>query len=158
MIHLLIGIQGSGKTTYSKKLQQELNCEIVSSDHVRDLHKDWAEDKIWPEIYRLLSVALKENKDVIFDATSISKKVRLRHKEKLQMLGADVVWGAYFLDTPLDECIKRVTLRNESMSERFLPLEVIPSYFNSLEKPDFSEGFEFIKIIRNKEVLESFNK
>ena len=32
---MLIGIQGSGKTTYSKKLMEEHNAKVISTDRVR---------------------------------------------------------------------------------------------------------------------------
>ena len=34
-IHLMVGIQGSGKTTFSKKLSEELGIKIISTDEVR---------------------------------------------------------------------------------------------------------------------------
>lgn len=35
VLHLMIGIQGSGKSTYSKKLSKQYNCIIASTDEVR---------------------------------------------------------------------------------------------------------------------------
>ena len=153
MLHLLVGIQGSGKTTFSKELSQKLNCPLVSSDGVRNIHPTWSEDLIWPEIYRLIAESLKKNEDVVYDATNITPKVRKRVKDNIEQLGATFKAIAYFLDTPIDECIKRVEKRNEMVGERFLPLEVIESYQKSLVIPTLDEGFDAIKIIKNGEIV-----
>ena len=153
MLHLLVGIQGSGKTTFSKELSQKLNCPLVSSDGVRNIHPTWSEDLIWPEIYRLIAESLKKNEDVVYDATNITPKVRKRVKDNIEQLGATFKAIAYFLDTPIDECIKRVEKRNEMVGERFLPLEVIESYHKSLVSPTLDEGFDAIKIIKNGEIV-----
>ena len=52
---MLIGIPGSGKSTYSKKvLSSKLdNAILVSSDQTRNDNPELTEDEIWPEIYRL---------------------------------------------------------------------------------------------------------
>ena len=149
MVHLLIGIPGSGKTTYSKILQEELHCDVISSDKVRDNHPEMTEDKIWPEIYRLVSVDLKNNRDVIFDATNITPKVRRRFKDNVEALGVEVKWGAYYIMADEQECIERVKIRNTKEGERFLPIEVISSYFKSIIPPTMDEGFEFIKYIKD---------
>ena len=35
MIYMMVGIQGSGKTTLSNELSKKMNIEIVSTDMVR---------------------------------------------------------------------------------------------------------------------------
>ena len=158
MIHLLVGIPGSGKTTFSQALAKTLDCPIVSSDEVRNLHPDWSEELIWPEIYRLISESLKAGQDLIFDATNITPKVRQRFKDNVEKYGVHLEAGAYFFETPLDECIRRVTIRNTLPNERFLPLEIISSYYSSQVKPQLSEGFAFVKTIRNNEIVETIEK
>ena len=52
-VHLMIGIQGSGKSTFSNQLSKKENIMIVSTDRVRQANPDWPEENIWPEVYRL---------------------------------------------------------------------------------------------------------
>ena len=154
MVHLLVGIQGSGKTTFSKILQKDLGCDIVSSDAIRNLHPAWSEDLIWPELYRLISQAIVDGHDVIFDATNITPKVRKRFKDNVEALGVKMQSIAYFFDTPLDVCIQRVEERNKMPNERYLPIEVISSYHQALVKPSISEGYSLIKIIKDGKIVE----
>ena len=119
MVHFLIGIQGSGKTTFSKELAKKLNCEIISTDGLRNAHPDWAESMIWPEVYRLIAEALKQDIDIIYDATNITPKVRNRFKEELLKHNVEIKMGAYYFNTPWEICQKRVIKRNSEPNERF---------------------------------------
>lgn len=158
MIHMLSGITGSGKSSYSKKLRKQLNCEVVSTDELRNLHPDWSEDLIWPEVYRLLSDALKNNIDIIYDATNITPKVRNRIVTEIEKRGVKAIIGVYFFDTSWKVCLKRVIKRNEMPGERYLPPEVVESYGKRVIKPTLDEGFEFIKIIKGGKIINEVYK
>ena len=156
MIHMLIGIQGSGKTTFSKILKEKLHCDIVSSDGIRKSHPEFKEDMVWPEIYRLIGEDVKMDRDVIYDATNITPKVRKRFMDNINLVTNNHPFKimAYFIDTPLEECIERVKIRNENKNEIYLPIEVISSYYHSLIKPTIDEGFVKINIVKNNEIVE----
>ena len=96
-LHMLVGIQGSGKSTYAKKLSKEFNAPIISSDIIRNLHPDWEEALIFPEVYRLCSEYLKQGIDVIADSTSITPKVRARYIETITSSGKYLSSGFLFL-------------------------------------------------------------
>ena len=76
-IHLMIGIQGSGKTTFSKRLSKSLNIEIVSTDLIRKEMSEILEEQVWSMVYQKCASELAKGKDVIFDATNITPKVCL---------------------------------------------------------------------------------
>ena len=159
MIHLLVGIPGSGKSTYAKKLKEDLKCDVISTDTVRNEHPDWEEPAIWVEVYQRAANALKNNVDVIFDATNPTEKVRKRFIEKVSEHQVKVVMGAYFFDTPWEECKERVIKRNSMPNERFLPPEVVESYGKSVTKPSLEEGFQFVKVIQYGKIVEEiFNE
>ncbi len=155
MIHLLVGIQGSGKTTFSKILAKKLKADIVSTDAIRKANPGILEKLVWVKVYEDLANALKNNKEVVFDATSINRNVRKRFFDNVSSYGVTVKAGAYFLDTEINECIKRVEKRNLDKNELYLPIEVINSYSKSLEIPSLDEGFMFVKVVRNNKIIKN---
>ena len=155
MIYLLIGVPGSGKSTYAKKLHADLGIEIISTDQTRNLHPDWSEDLIWPEVYRLVAEAVKEDRDVVFDATNATPKVRARFRSEVEKHNVTPEIVALYFDTPWEECQRRVIKRNQNPAERYLPPEVVASYGHSIIKPSLEEGFVAIQIIQNGIVVET---
>lgn len=147
IIHLMVGIQGSGKSTFSKKLSQELNIKIVSTDVVRQTVENIKEEDVWPTVYKMCAEELKSGKDVIFDATSITPKVRTRLIDNVKELYESFDVGCYFFDVDPTICKQRVEIRNKDKNELYLPVEVIDSYHERLIKPTISEGFVFVKTI-----------
>lgn len=156
MVHMLIGIQGSGKSTYALELAKKLKCEIVSTDRVRMDNPDWPESEIWPEVYKRCSDALKADLDVVYDATNTTPKVRKRFVDNVSSLGANVKMGAYFFDTPTNLCVQRVKTRNQEATQPELPISVVYSYAASIIYPTLDEGFEFVKrIVDGNEVSDN---
>lgn len=148
-VHMMVGIPGSGKSYYSNYLNKLYGYHIISTDRVRMEHPDWEESLIWPEVYQLVGYYLKNNEDVIFDATNITPKVRNRFKDEVNKHYTSYDMIAYYFDTPVDECVKRVDLRNNLPGNLFLPLDVIKSYGERIIKPTLDEGFKKIIEIKN---------
>lgn len=144
---MLVGIPGSGKTTYGRTLKEELKCLMISSDEVRNLHPTWDEVLIFPEVYRLIAIELEQGHDVIFDATNVTPKVRARLKEKLEPYHVDYKVGCYYFPTPWKECYKRIEKRNTIEGERFFPLDAVEGYATTIVAPTKDEGFIFVKTI-----------
>lgn len=160
-VHLMIGIQGSGKSTFSKYLSEKENITIVSTDRVRQLNPDWPEANIWPEVYRLCAEYIKNDKDVIFDATNITPKVRARflenvliHFEGASKENLPFEFVAYFFDVDPALCANRVKERNENPNELYLPPEVVFSYHEKLVMPTYEENFTKIYRVVDKELLD----
>ena len=153
-IHMLIGIPGSGKSTYCKNTltKNYSHAIFIASDKVRDANPHLKEEEIWPEIYRLCVNALNNDTDIIYDATNITPTVRNRFKNKLAELNVkeyDMI--AYYFTTNPKICYERVLLRNTFPNERFLPAEVVLSYGEKIIAPTLDEGFKEIITINNDE-------
>ena len=151
-IHMLIGIPGSGKSTYSKStLTKKYDKAVyIASDKVRDDNPNLKEEEIWPEIYRLCVNALNNDLDIIYDATNITVNVRNRFKNKLKELNVkeyDMI--AYYFPTNPNICYERVKIRNTLPNERFLPEDVVLSYGDKIIAPTIEEGFKEIVVIDN---------
>ena len=150
MIHMIVGIQGSGKTTFGKELAKEKgDIEIVSTDEVRKANPGIEEYKVWEIVYKRIAEIIKDGNDAIFDATSITRKVRKRFFDSVSSYGVKVEADCYFLDTDTDICEMRIKNRNEDPNELYLPIEVIYSYKERLEVPCIDEGFSKIIVIIN---------
>lgn len=146
-IHLMVGIQGSGKTTFSKRLSQSLNIKIISTDEVRKEFPTIKEEMVWPLAYDMCANEIKNKKDVIFDATSITPKVRKRLYDNIKERTENFQIGCYFFKVDVNTCKTRIANRNLIEGEIKLPLEVIDKYNDSLTFPTFDEPIAFIKII-----------
>ena len=99
MIYLLIGIQGAGKTTFANELAKEKNMVIISTDMVRKNNPGIKEELVWPYVYEQVAINAKKNLDVIFDATSITPKVRKRFMDEVNKFSVDSLFGAFFFET-----------------------------------------------------------
>lgn len=149
ILYLMVGIQGSGKSTFSKRLSKEKNCKIISSDEVRKMYPNLEEKNVFPEVYRLCAEELKNNRDVIFDATNITPNVRNRNITNIKSIFSDFKIHVYFINTDVEICKTRVEKRNKQENEIFIPLEVIDSYSKNIIPPSKEEGFEEIIVLNN---------
>lgn len=89
----------------------------------------------------------KNNKDVIFDATSITPKVRKRLYDNIKERTNNFQIGCYFFKVDVKVCKSRVAKRNNIEGEINLPLEVVEKFNNSLVFPTYDEPIVFIKVI-----------
>lgn len=147
---MLIGIPGSGKTTYSEKLIEEYQAKVVSTDKVRQTYVGIDEKDVFPTVYKLCVEEFKNEKNVVLDATHITPKVRKRCFDALDEYGVAYEKVAIYIDTPVEECVRRVEKRNQDPNELFLPLEVIESYGKNIIPPTKEEGFIEIRVVKNK--------
>ena len=149
-VHVMVGIPGSGKSTYCNNvLQKEQECLIVTSDGIRQEHPEWDEPTVWAEVYRRIANELTNNRDVIFDATSCTPRVRSRLFERVNELIPNVSYktGAYFFPTPVEICYARIEKRNQVPGEHFFPVEALQRYADTILEPTLEEGYDFIKTI-----------
>ncbi|MHA1784835.1 MAG: AAA family ATPase [Candidatus Helarchaeota archaeon] len=168
---MFAGIQGSGKSTISKLLYERLKSIInkdylilISSDDVRleltGCYKHVDEVLVWKTIRKRVEDALKENKMVIFDATNIRRSYRAPFLKIAIALNTPIY--LIFLTLPLMEAIKR----NENRTERQVPNEAIKNFYDNMEFPSYSEGYEkiiYLNALKSpeeiiNEIFESFKQ
>jgi predicted kinase len=83
---MLIGIPGSGKTTWLKDNSQ--GYVVVSPDHVRellfgDVSDQSQNDIVWKTAQYVITCNLLEGRDVILDATNVNTRLRRLFLDKL---------------------------------------------------------------------------
>lgn len=96
-----------------------------------------------------MQLKLKEGRDVIFDATNITPKVRSKNIGLIRDIYSDFEVHVYFIKASKETCKERVKRRNNIEGELYLPIEVIDSYFSNLVIPSVEEGFDKVIIINN---------
>lgn len=141
-LYMTIGIPGSGKST----LANGMGLPIVSSDALReellgDVNNQDNNELVFNEMNKRISQYLKNGQDVILDAVKHSKKSRRMTIRALDHVEHETI--ALFFNVDPDICIRRNAAR-----DRFVPNWKIWRFFNSLQAPEYDEGFdEIIEII-----------
>jgi predicted kinase len=144
----LIGVPGSGKTTWVSTQEWANDCAYISTDiyvekFAKDLGKTYSEvfADVMPECVNLMAgdviKAREAGKDIIWDQTSTTVKSRLR---KFNML-PDYEHIAVVFATPSRIELKR---RLDSRPGKEIPEAVIEGMLASFEMPDEEEGFKEI--------------
>lgn len=147
-LYVLVGVPGSGKSTWVKNQKWADECVVVSTDEfVEDYAKECGQtysevfDDYMPTAVKLMADkvvrAREAGKDIIWDQTSTSVATRAK---KIRML-PDYYKIAVVFNKPDDEELKR---RLASRPGKNVPWAVIDQMWGSWEDPTEEEGFDEI--------------
>ena len=145
---MLVGLPGSGKSTYTKQFIEN-GYVIHSSDAIReeltgDANNQDINSKVFETLHKRVKQDLRDGKKVIYDATNISWK---RRKAFLQELNNIKCWKVCnVIATPFEICIKQ-----NDMRDRKVPHEVIDRMYRNFDIPYYNEGWDRINIIYTKD-------
>jgi predicted kinase len=145
ILAVMIGISGSGKSTYANGLKTSLNAELVETDDIRQELTGDSEDqsqngRVFEIARKRINDILSQGKNAIIDATSLSIKERKDWIDIGKANNAEI--RAYFIDTPISICKSQNQKR-----KRKVPEWVIDKQANKLYSPTKSEGFDVVTII-----------
>ncbi len=137
---ILMGIPGSGKSTFADKL---------SETHLR-ICQDVLGNR--NDCINWMKRALSQGHSITLDRTNISRGQRQYFIDVAKDFGAKVY--CVFLDTPVEICIERVKNRKDHETiTADLPeekkIEIVAKFNKSLELPQYSEGINEIFHITN---------
>jgi predicted kinase len=140
---LLVGLPGSGKTTYLKRR----GWNALSSDAVRQLLLDDETDqsqqvRVFAAMRYLLAARLRIGmKQTYIDATNLTPWERRPYLKLAAQYGYEA--RAILFDVPLEVCIRRNAKRH-----RRVPDDVMERMARRLVLPTRAEGFTRITIVR----------
>jgi predicted kinase len=123
---VLIGIQGSGKSTFVK--------ERLFDTHVR-INLDMLRTRRREAV--LLEACLAAGQRFVVDNTNPTAEVRRRYLEAAKARQFRTI--GYFFDAPLKECLQRNAQRP---GKKAIPPVAVRNAYERLERPRFSEGFD----------------
>ena len=147
-LYLMVGVPGSGKSTWIKKQDWAKDCAYVSTDQYVEEYAKHA-GKTYSEVFGLVmkdavaamvdSVILARSmkQDIIWDQTSVTAASR---KKKLVMLPE---YYAIAVVCPTPE-IPELIMRLDDRPGKVIPDNVMQQMLNSWEEPTEEEGFKEI--------------
>lgn len=140
--NMIIGIPGSGKTTFCKKFFKDV--VYLSSDDMRIAMFGFEDQTHNGDVFSRMKAetleALKHGRDVVYDATNLSEK---RRKD---IINASKKYGevnAYILCTPISSLLER----NMTRGERTLPWGKLEQMIKTIQCPMYYEGFDNIYLV-----------
>jgi predicted kinase len=142
-IVVLVGLPGTGKSTYLEKL----GVTALSSDAIRQLLADDVTDqgihgRVFNTIRYLLRQRLAIGRPVTYvDATHLTPDERRPYIKIAQWYGCEV--EALFFDVPLEVCLERNRGR-----ARVVPEQAVRAMALKLVPPSAEEGFSQVTLVR----------
>lgn len=144
-LNIMIGIPGSGKSSYACKYLLNDKTVYLSSDNIRKemfgFEDQTHNQQVFDRMRRETINALDSNFNVIYDATNISEKRRKNIIRLAKEKGAIV--NAYLLCTPISVVLER----NITRIERKIPWDKLVQMIQTVEVPMYYEGFDNIYLI-----------
>ena len=143
-LYITVGLPGSGKSTYVKNFIKDKDIEYLSSDSLRAVYGKSEEDQtvtplVFGHIKRKVDEFLKDDKNVLVDATSVNRKERSDYINTAKKYGAKVVAIVFKMDR--QGLIDRNKKRGEE-GGRVVPDWVIDKMLAKFEEPSYSEGID----------------
>lgn len=149
---MMVGLAGSGKSTFAEDIVVNYNNmnskpALHSSDKLRlELYGDEQDQKhnqdVFNELHKRIKTDLNNGRDVIYDATNMSKKRRISFLRELSNIQCEK--HCICVMTPYKKCLHF----NESR-ERTIPDGAIKRMYMNWTPPHKSEGFDDIVLLYN---------
>lgn len=140
---MLVGLPGSGKSAYAKKLAIEKNAVILSSDKLREELFGYRcqdrNDELFKEMKRRTLELLDNGVNVIYDATNTNSK---RRYNLLNEIPSTYWKECHYINTDLEICLK-----NDANREFSVGNNVIHMLRNVLHVPMRFEGWDDIIVV-----------
>ncbi|MEU7676495.1 ATP-binding protein [Micromonospora taraxaci] len=153
MVYLLVGLPGSGKSTYARTLERDGVLRLSVDEQVMARHgrlgKDYPVaqhlDLLGPvvdAVRRQLIEAVKTGRTVVLDHGLGRRSERDEYKQLVTSLGA--TWRLLYFQVERDELLRRLAVRSEEPGYGVIDPEVLDWIATSSEEPH-DEGEELLR-------------
>jgi len=129
---LMMGIQGSGKSTFCQKFLTEY--KRINLDTLKTRHREQT----------AIEECFEKGESFVVDNTNPTKADRERYITQAKNRGYKVV--GYFMESKIKECILR---NNERTGRACVPAKAIAATSNKLQLPGYDEGFDELYFVKN---------
>ncbi|MEU8737134.1 AAA family ATPase [Streptomyces halstedii] len=156
VVFLLVGLTGSGKTTYAqRKLEPEGVVRLSVDEVVHERHGRYGVDypentyfekeaPVVVELHQRLAELVAESRDVVWDHGLWPRKDRDAMKDLVEAAGGR--WRLLYFPVEREELLRRLAERNEREDANALVVtpEALDDFFARFEKPQ-DEGEEIVE-------------
>ena len=130
---IMIGIQGSGKSTFYRKFLSE-DYERINLDTLKTRNNEW----------RAIDDCIARSANFAVDNTNPTKEDRAKYILAAKAHGYRVI--GYYMQSILRECVKRNNLRE---GKECIPATAIAATSKKLQLPSLKEGFNELYFVEN---------
>lgn len=143
----MVGLVGSGKSTFAKTIASTHRCKIHSSDSIRleltgDINNQDKNEEVFSLLKRRVKADLINDDNVIVDCCNISYKRRMEFLKSFDTIKCEK--ECVLIATPYEDCISQ-----DSMRDRTVGKDIIQRMYKNFYIPNKFEGFDSIKIMWN---------
>ena len=150
---IMMGVPGSGKSTWAAALAEQYDATIVSRDDIRFSivaeNEEYfsKENEVFKTFTNTISWLLSREVNVIADAT------HLNYGSRAKLLNALQTKPTFTIVAHKDEKLETCLSRNENRmgTRAYVPESVIRRMFYSQEKPTADECDEYIRVFTGEE-------
>lgn len=151
-VYFMIGVQGSGKSTWARANAKRLRARILSSDAIRNeleaqgIDATHEGDRVFAMVEERLDKFLARGQSVIVDATHARRRWRERELAIARLHGAKRI--AIWLDLPLALALERNQRKpgGTLWGERVVPEDVLRTVSRKFEPPELGEFDEVWRV------------
>lgn len=152
-LFMLIAVPGTGKSTFLKNFLKDKEAFVFSTDDFIDerakkfgktydeLFKDTISEAE-NEMFKRLTEALRNKKDIVIDRTNLNRKSRAKI---LSRIPKEYKKTALFFKPPVSDSERAEWKRRlDSRPGKTIPAHILDNMLGSIQKPELDEGFDEI--------------